>query len=183
MIEFVKSDHPEVILIKNKTYFDDRGYFHEIYRKNSFFNDGIDCEFVQDNHSFSKREVLRGLHYQSSFPQGKLLQVINGEIFDVAVDLRKSSSLFGSWVGIFLNAEDHASLWIPPGFAHGFYTLSESANLLYKTDEYYHPECDCSIRWNDPDLTIDWPLIDGRPPILSAKDAQAPLFETAQVFP
>lgn len=163
-------------------YEDDRGFFFESWNEAAFKEQtGPESRFVQDNHSGSKQGVLRGLHYQlQPHPQGKLVRAVVGSVFDVAVDVRRSSATFGEWVGVELNAENHKQLWVPPGFAHGFLALSEWAELLYKTTDYYAPECDRSIRWDDPDIGIEWPF-DGTP-ILSDKDAAAPLLRNAEVF-
>jgi dTDP-4-dehydrorhamnose 3,5-epimerase len=142
----------------------------------------ITTEFVQDNHSGSAQSVLRGLHYQIQRPQGKLVRAVSGEVFDVAVDLRRSSDTFGKWVGATLTAENKRQLWIPPGFAHGFYVLSDWADLLYKVTEYYSPEWDRVLRWDDPEIGIDWPLIDDAPPILSEKDAHGKSLRDAETF-
>ena len=172
---------PEVLVIEPKVFGDDRGFFFESFNARVFKQaTGLKCEFVQDNHSKSAQHVLRGLHYQIKQPQGKLVRVIQGEVFDVAVDLRKSSNTFGQWVGVHLSAENKKQLWVPEGFAHGFVVLSETAEFLYKTTDYYAPEYECSLLWNDPTLGIDWPL-DG-PPILAAKDATAKPLAEAECF-
>jgi dTDP-4-dehydrorhamnose 3,5-epimerase len=170
---------PDLILIEPDLHEDERGSFLQGYQKKEFAAAGIAAEFVQDNHSISKQGVLRGLHYQIRQPQGKLIYVISGTIHDVAVDLRRRSAHFGRCASIQLSAGDPSLLWIPPGCAHGFYVLSERAEVLYKTTEYYAPQWERTLLWNDPALGIDWPLVDGRPPILSAKDAQGkPLSES-----
>ncbi|PHJ60076.1 dTDP-4-dehydrorhamnose 3,5-epimerase [Nostoc linckia z18] len=172
---------PEVIQIEPKVFADDRGFFFEAYNQQKFTQEtGVSANFVQDNHSFSKQNVLRGLHYQIQQPQGKLVRVIAGTIFDVAVDIRKSSPTFGKWVGYELSAENKRLLWIPIGFAHGFLVLSETAEVLYKTTDYYAPQGDRTILWNDPDIAIDWPL--SAPPILSAKDEAGKSLKTAEIF-
>ncbi|MBD2683019.1 MULTISPECIES: dTDP-4-dehydrorhamnose 3,5-epimerase [Nostoc] len=172
---------PEVIQLEPKVFADDRGFFFEAYNQQKFTQEtGIAANFVQDNHSFSKQNVLRGLHYQIQQPQGKLVRAIAGTIFDVAVDIRKSSPTFGKWVGYELSAENKRLLWIPIGFAHGFLVLSETAEVLYKTTDYYAPQGDRTIVWNDPDLAIDWPL--NAPPILSAKDQAGKSLRTADIF-
>jgi dTDP-4-dehydrorhamnose 3,5-epimerase len=171
------------LLVLTPRYFrDERGFFTESYNKRAFAEAvGADFDFVQDNHSRSEKGVLRGLHYQlPPRAQGKLVRVVNGEIFDVAVDLRRSSLTFGRWFGILLSAEKGNQLWIPPGFAHGFLTLSESADVLYKASDYYDPACERSIIWNDPDIGIDWPPADRH--LLSAKDADAHRLEAAETF-
>ena len=173
---------PDVLLLEPKVHGDARGYFLESWNRRTFGQAvGRDVEFVQDNHSASARHVLRGLHYQVGRPQAKLVRVVEGEVFDVAVDLRRSSPTFGRWAGARLSAENHRMLWIPEGFAHGFLVLSERAQFLYKTSDYYAPEGDRGIRWNDPRIGIEWPL--AGEPQLSAKDAQAPLLEAADTFP
>lgn len=173
---------PDVLLIEPEVYGDERGFFMETYRRSWFQEAGLDLDFVQDNHSRSARGILRGLHYQIRRPQGKLVRVTQGEVFDVAVDLRRGSPSFGRWVGERLSGENRRMLWVPPGFAHGFYVLSESADFLYKCTDYYAPEHERCIRWDDPDLAIDWPLLAGRPPVVSAKDARGVRFVEAEVY-
>ncbi len=172
---------PEVIIIEPKVFGDDRGFFLESFNQQRF-NEVVGQEhlFVQDNHSCSARGVLRGLHYQIQNPQGKLVRVVAGEIFDVAVDVRRGSATFGRWVGELISAKDKKQIWVPAGFAHGFLVLSDTAEVLYKTTDYYYPEYERSIAWNDPSLKIDWPL--DCEPILSSKDARASFFEDAQVY-
>lgn len=161
---------PEVILLRPRVFSDHRGNFFESYNARAFRDaTGLDVSFVQDNHSYSKAQVLRGLHYQVKQAQGKLVRVISGAVFDVAVDLRRSSPSFGRWVGARLSAEDKDVLWVPPGFAHGFYVLSDGAEFLYKTTDYWAPEFERTLLWNDPTLGIAWPL--SGEPILNAKDA------------
>ena len=173
---------PEVLIIEPKVYGDDRGFFMESYNRREFRQvTGLEPDFVQDNHSRSVRNVLRGLHYQVRQAQGKLVRVVTGELYDVAVDLRKASPTFGRWVGFTLSAENRQMAWIPPGFAHGFLVLSESAEFLYKTTDYYAPEHEKTILWNDPDVGIAWPL--AAPPILSAKDWSGTKFRDADYFP
>lgn len=166
---------PGVFLIEPDVFGDDRGFFLELYRQPRYAQAGIGLTFVQDNHSRSSRGVLRGLHYQIGHPQGKLVTVISGEVFDVAVDVRRGSSTFGRSVSCILNASDHRQLYIPPGFAHGFYTISESADFLYKCTDIYRPEDEGGVLWSDPQLAIDWPA---KTPILSAKDAAFPMLAT-----
>ena len=173
---------PSVILITPDIFEDERGFFVESYQKERFAIAGISYEFVQDNHSKSMQGVLRGLHYQIKKPQGKLIRVVAGEIFDVAVDLRKASATFGQWVGAFLSAENKKQLWIPPGFAHGFYVVSRSSEVLYKATDYYAPEWERNILWNDPRIGIQWPLINGEQPNLSIKDANAIYLDKAEVY-
>lgn len=154
----------------------------ETYRTDLFSGMGITHAFVQDNHSGSQRGVLRGLHYQIQQPQGKLVRVIAGEIYDVAVDIRQSSATFGKWVGINLSAKNKLQLWLPPGFAHGFYVLSEWAEVVYKATDYYAPQYERSILWNDPDIGVEWPIQENYPPILSSKDTKATNLKSAEVF-
>jgi len=158
---------PGVLLIEPKVFGDSRGFFLESYHHQRYAEAGIAAVFVQDNHSRSSHGVLRGLHYQVRHPQGKLVSVVAGEVFDVAVDIRSGSPHFGKWFGCVLSAENHRQLWVPPGFAHGFCTLSETADFLYKCTDYYHPEDEGGVLWNDPDLAIAWPVAS---PALSAKD-------------
>ena len=170
---------PEVVLIEPKVFGDARGFFFESYNQRAFNEaTGTDFQFVQDNHSRSAKGVLRGLHYQLRQPQGKLVRVVQGAVFDVAVDIRKSSPTFGQWVGVELSADNHRQLWVPPGFAHGFLVLSESAEFLYKTTDYYAPQHERCIAWNDPTLAIAWPDM-GMAPTLSAKDAVGSAFVDA----
>jgi len=170
-MEFIPTILPDVIIIDPVVYGDERGFFMETYREPAFAAAGISTNFVQDNHSGSVQGTLRGLHYQIQQSQGKLVQVVSGEIFDVAVDLRRSSPTFGKWLGEVLSAENKRQLWIPPGFAHGFYVLSDWANVIYKVTDYYAPEWDRTLLWNDPDIRIAWPLVDGADLHISAKDS------------
>lgn len=174
---------PEVLLLTPRVFGDERGFFFESFNARVFAEaSGYRGEFVQDNHSRSVRGVLRGLHYQlPPGAQGKLVRVVHGEVFDVAVDIRRDSPTFGRWVGAHLSAENRRQLWMPPGFAHGFLTLSESAEFLYKTTDYYDPQLERSIAWNDPDLSIDWPAL-AEMPTVSAKDAQASSLRVAELF-
>lgn len=181
-MEFVQTKIPDVLLIKPKVIGDSRGFFLETYRENEFISAGLDHKFIQENHSSSQRGVLRGLHYQIKQTQGKLVRAIAGEIFDVAVDIRRSSPTFCQWVGMTLSAENKYQLWVPPGFAHGFYVLSEMAEITYKVTEYYAPEWDRSLLWNDPTLGVDWPLVDGVPLSLSSKDINGKPFAEADLF-
>jgi dTDP-4-dehydrorhamnose 3,5-epimerase len=161
---------PEVLIIEPKVFGDSRGFFFESFNQRAFNEaTGLDAEFVQDNHSRSAKGVLRGLHYQVQQPQGKLVRVVRGSVFDVAVDIRKSSPYFGRWVGVELTEENHRQLWVPPGFAHGFLVTSDTADFLYKTTDYYAPEFERCVAWNDPAIGIEWPL-GGMTPQLSAKD-------------
>lgn len=172
---------PEVLLIEPRVFGDARGFFFESFNKQQFQQaTGLDCDFVQDNHSRSAQHVLRGLHYQVKQPQGKLVRVVEGEVFDVAVDVRKNSPTFGLWVGEHLSAENKKMLWVPPGFAHGFVVLSEAAQFLYKTTDYYAPEHERCIVWNDPQINISWPVT--AEPLLSDKDKTGALLGDAEVF-
>ncbi|MCC4115370.1 dTDP-4-dehydrorhamnose 3,5-epimerase [Aromatoleum toluclasticum] len=172
---------PDVLLIEPKVFGDDRGFFFESFNAKVFEQaTGLKRDFVQDNHSKSSRNVLRGLHYQIRQPQGKLVRVVQGEVFDVAVDLRRSSNTFGKWVGVRLSAENKRQFWVPEGFAHGFLVLSETAEFVYKTTDYYAPEHERSLLWSDSSVNIDWP-IDGVPR-LAAKDAAAQALSVAEVF-
>jgi dTDP-4-dehydrorhamnose 3,5-epimerase len=168
---------PEVLVIEPKVFGDERGFFLESWNERAFAQAGIDARFVQDNHSRSARGVLRGLHYQLRHPQGKLMRVVAGRVFDVAVDIRRGSPNFGRWAGVMLDAAEHKLVWIPPGFAHGFCVLSDTADVLYKATDFYAPDDERAIAWNDPDIAVAWPL-DG-PPSLSAKDARAGLLRDA----
>ena len=174
---------PDVLLLEPTVHSDQRGFFFESYNQAVFERAlGRPVQFVQDNHSRSEQNVLRGLHYQVQQAQGKLVRVVQGEVFDVAVDLRRSSPTFGQWVGEYLSAQNKRQLWIPEGFAHGFLVLGDSAESLYKTTDYYAPEHERCIAWNDPQLAIAWPL-QGRTPVLSAKDAEGAAFKDATPFP
>ncbi len=174
---------PEVLLLEPAVHGDQRGFFVETWHQARYAAAGIDGPFVQDNHSRSVRHTLRGLHYQVRQPQGKLVRAAAGAIFDVAVDLRRSSPTFGRWLGVVLSDENHHQIWIPPGFAHGFYVLSASADLVYKCTAPYVAELDRALRWDDPKLGIRWPLADGATPLLSAKDAAAPGLRDVEVYP
>lgn len=176
------TDLPDVLILEPRVFEDDRGFFFESYNARAFAEaTGLDPRFVQDNHSRSLRGVLRGLHYQvPPHAQGKLVRAVSGRIWDVAVDLRRSSPTFGRWVGVELDDRSPRQLWVPPGFAHGFVVLSDFADVLYKTTDFYAPECDRSVLWNDPEIGIEWPL-DGEP-VLSPKDAGAPGLRDAEVF-
>lgn len=181
-MEFSPTQHPDVIQIQPKIFSDTRGFFMETYHIERFTKNGIPQAFVQDNHSASVRHTLRGLHYQVTHVQGKLVRAVIGEIFDVAVDLRRSSPHFGCWVGVHLSSENKTQLWIPPGFAHGFLVLTKTAEVLYKTTDIYDPKGERCIRWDDPDLAIDWPLPQGTAPLVSEKDASGSNFKQAEVF-
>ena len=181
-MQAIRTEIPDVLIFEPKVFGDSRGFFLESYNQRTFQEaTGWAPAFVQDNHSGSARNVLRGLHYQIQQPQGKLVRVVAGEVFDVAVDIRRSSPTFGKWVGAHLSAENKRQMWVPPGFAHGFLVLSEFAEFLYKTTDFYAPEHECCIRWDDPAIGIQWPL-QGEP-MLSGKDAQGVSLQQAQLFP
>ncbi|WP_456385361.1 dTDP-4-dehydrorhamnose 3,5-epimerase [Desulfolithobacter sp.] len=181
-MQVIATEIPEVLIIQPRVYGDERGFFFESFNQRRWEEKtGLATRFVQENHSRSTHNVLRGLHYQILQPQGKLVRVISGEVYDVAVDIRSSSPTFGRWVGIHLSAENKRQFWIPEGFAHGFVVLSEMAEFLYLTTDYYAPEHERAILWNDPDLAISWPHTGE--PILSEKDRNASLFRDAEVFP
>ncbi len=181
-MKVLETSIPDVLIIEPKVFGDERGFFYESFNAAAFeAATGLKRQFVQDNHSKSQRGVLRGLHYQIQQPQGKLVRVVAGEVFDVAVDLRKSSPSFGRWFGTHLSAQNQRQLWIPEGFAHGFVVLSESAEFLYKTTDYYAPEHERSLLWNDPELGIQWPFDEA--PQLSAKDQAGKLLRDAELFP
>jgi dTDP-4-dehydrorhamnose 3,5-epimerase len=179
-MQTVKTKLEGVLLVKPKVFSDDRGFFFESYSQKALAGSDIALPFVQDNHSRSGKNVLRGLHYQIRQPQGKLVRAVVGEIFDVAVDLRRDSATFGEWVGEILSAENKEMLWVPPGFAHGFLVLSEWAEVLYKATDYYAPQFERTIRWNDPEIGIDWPF--AGEPTLSAKDSQGARLRDAEVY-
>lgn len=180
-MKVISTKIPDVLIIEPKIFGDERGFFFESFNKKQFKAvTGIEKEFVQDNHSRSSKGVLRGLHYQIKQPQGKLVRVVSGEVFDVAVDLRKSSATFGLWTGVNLSADNKRQLWVPEGFAHGFVVLSDAAEFLYKTTDYYAPEYERCIHWNDAELGIDWQY-PGEPQV-SAKDAKGVAFKEAEVF-
>lgn len=180
-MRFTPTTIPAVILIEPKVFADERGFFLESYQKQRFAEAGIPFDFVQDNHSKSQQGVLRGLHYQIQQPQGKLVRVIAGEIFDVTVDIRKSSPTFGKWIGDYLSAENKKILWVPVGFAHGFIVTSPTAEVIYKTTDYYAPQWERTILWNDPTIKIDWHL-HGTSPILSTKDEAGKTLNEAETF-
>ena len=181
-MKYTRLDIPDVVLIEPNVFEDHRGFFMETFRDDDFKKNVSDLSFVQDNHSKSTQGILRGLHYQIKQPQGKLVRVISGKVFDVAVDLRNSSPTFGKWVGIMLSAENKLMFWVPPGFAHGFYVISPEAEFVYKCTDYYAPEYERSIKWNDPSINIQWPIIPGIIPLLSKKDENGIFFENAEVF-
>ena len=181
-MKFLSTEIKQVLIIEPKVYEDERGFFMETFRANLLAENGIPYQFIQDNHSGSKKNILRGLHYQIRHPQGKLVRAIRGEIFDVAVDLRRSSVTFGQWVGVTLSEVNKKMLWIPPGFAHGYYVLSDWAEIVYKATDYYAPESDRSIVWNDPDIAINWPIPSCTEPLLSEKDRLGKRLKEAEVF-
>jgi dTDP-4-dehydrorhamnose 3,5-epimerase len=181
-MQFIQTQITDVILIEPEVFEDDRGFFMETYQKEKFQTAGISYSFVQDNHSRSIKGTLRGLHYQIIHSQGKLVRVILGEVYDVAVDLRQSSPNFGKWVGCILSAQSKKQIWLPPGFAHGFYVLSDWAEVLYKATDFYNPESERSVLWNDPSINIEWPIIQGTQPILSKKDASAKTLDEAELY-
>jgi dTDP-4-dehydrorhamnose 3,5-epimerase len=182
-MEFFPTSLSGVVRIQPKAYGDDRGYFSETWQEKKFAAAGIEAHFVQDNHSHSIRHTLRGLHYQIQQPQGKLVRVVQGAAFDVAVDMRRSSATFGQWVGFELSAENQQMLWVPPGFAHGYLALSERVDFLYKCTDFYAPAHERAVRWDDPEVAVSWPLASGTAPLLSPKDAIAPLLKDAERFP
>lgn len=181
-MKVIQSELPEVLIIEPKVFGDERGFFYESFNAKSFAQaTGVSAQFVQDNHSRSQKGVLRGLHYQIENAQGKLVRVTHGRVLDIAVDIRRSSPHFGQWFGLTLSAENARQLWIPPGFAHGFVVLSDHAEFLYKTTDYYTPAAERCIRWDDPDLAIDWGL--NQAPTLSTKDQQGKRLKDADLFP
>ena len=181
-MKFISTAIPEVLILEPKVFGDERGFFMETYRAETFQSAGIAASFVQDNHSGSRQGTLRGLHYQIRQPQGKLLRVVAGEVYDVVVDIRRNSPTFGKWVSCTLSAQDRRQLWIPTGFANGFYVLSEWAEVVYKTTDYYAPQWERTILWNDPALGIAWPIRTDIPVLLSGKDAQGLPFNQAELF-
>lgn len=181
-MEVVPSRLPDVLVIRPDVFEDSRGFFMESWNQKAFEKAGIDATFVQDNHSSSVAHTVRGLHYQIEQAQGKLVRVVAGEVFDVVVDLRKSSPDFGQWAGELLSAENRKQLWIPPGFAHGFLVLSERADFEYKCTDYYAPEHERTLLWNDPDIGIEWPLLDREKPLLSGKDEAGVPLGDAEVY-
>ncbi len=174
---------PEVLIVEPKVFGDQRGWFTESYNAKDFANaTGLQVEFVQDNHSYSRQWTLRGMHYQLEHTQGKLVRVVAGSVFDVAVDLRKNSATYGQWAGEVLSADNHRQLWIPPGFAHGFLVLSDTAEFLYKTTNYYDPQSEVCLSWCDPTVKIDWPIPLGKQALLNAKDAAGLVWDAAPKF-
>jgi dTDP-4-dehydrorhamnose 3,5-epimerase len=181
-MKVIETNIPAVKILEPRVFGDDRGFFMETFQKEKMIAAGITKEFVQDNHSSSAQGILRGLHFQKEHTQGKLVRVTHGEVFDVAVDLRKDSSTYGHWAGVTLSAENKRMLWVPEGFAHGFYVTSKHAEFVYKCTDYYAPEYECSIIWDDPSLRISWPLINNTATSLSAKDKDGILFSEAGFF-
>jgi len=181
-MKIIATDIPDVKILEPAVYGDDRGFFMESWNKQTFGENNLPTEFVQDNHSRSARGILRGLHYQTENTQGKLVRVTSGAVFDVAVDLRKSSPTFGKWIGVELSETNHRMLWVPEQFAHGFYVLSEFADFIYKCTDVYSPAHEQSLAWDDSDVAIDWPLLEGAEPILSEKDANGLCFKDAPHF-
>jgi dTDP-4-dehydrorhamnose 3,5-epimerase len=182
-MQFEPTAIPDVLLIRPKVFGDARGFFLESWEARKFAAAGLDVQFVQDNHSRSERHTLRGLHYQIEQAQGKLVRVVVGTVFDVVVDIRRSSPHFGRWLGFTLSAQNQHMLWVPPGFAHGFLVLSESADFLYRVTDFWAPQHERAIRWDDPELAIEWPLPAGAAPLLSGKDASAARFSQAPCYP
>lgn len=181
-MNIIETAIPDVKILEPKVFGDDRGFFMETFREEWFKANVADVTFVQDNHSKSSQGILRGLHYQTEQTQGKLVRVTQGEVYDVAVDMRKDSPTFGKHVGVLLSAENKRQLWVPEGFAHGFYVTTESAEFVYKCTDYYAPQFEQSVLWNDPALDIQWPLVNGKPPLLSEKDKAGLLLVNAPVF-
>ena len=181
-MKYTKLNIPDVVLMAPQVFGDHRGFFMETFRSDEFNDNVQHTGFVQDNHSMSGKGILRGLHYQIKQPQGKLVRVIEGEVFDVAVDIRKSSPFLGQWAGAILSAENKHMLWVPPGFAHGFYVLSDTAQFIYKCTDYYAPEHERSILWSDKTININWPIPDGDMPVLSEKDEKGLSFKDAEVY-
>lgn len=181
-MKFIDTAISEVKIIEPQVFGDERGFFLETFRTTLFEENCGKCDFVQENHSKSAHGILRGLHYQTENTQGKLVRVVKGEVFDVAVDMRQESSTFGQWVGVLLSAENKRQLWVPEGFAHGFYVTSDEAEFVYKCTDYYNPNAEISVKWDDPSISIDWPLVNEKAPLLSAKDEAAYSFEIAPKF-
>ena len=181
-MKFIDTKIPDVKILEPAVFGDERGFFMETFRADEFAKYTGAKPFVQDNHSKSVQGILRGLHYQQTQTQGKLVRVVNGKVFDVAVDMREASATFGDWVGIELSAENKRQLWVPEGFAHGFYVMSESAEFVYKCTDLYHPQSEVSLKWDDATVGIEWPLVDGKPPSLSGKDETGLPFASAPKF-
>ncbi|MDF1643133.1 MAG: dTDP-4-dehydrorhamnose 3,5-epimerase [Pseudomonadales bacterium] len=182
-MKFTPSKIPDVVIIEPKVFGDQRGFFMETWSTRDFSEAGLDLNFVQDNHSGSTQGILRGLHYQIQNPQGKLVRVVRGEVYDVAVDMRRSSPTYGEWVGVTLSEQNRRMLWVPPGFAHGFYVTSAEAEFVYKCTDLYAPEHERSLLWNDPDLGIDWLIAADALPTLSEKDVNGTPFKQADSYP
>jgi dTDP-4-dehydrorhamnose 3,5-epimerase len=180
-MEITKTSIQDILIIHPKVFEDERGYFFEVFQAQKYTSFGLKASFIQDNQSGSKKGVLRGLHYQIQKPQGKLIRVINGEVFDVAVDIRKSSPTYGKWIGTVLSSDNKIQIWIPPGFAHGFYVTSDVGEIVYKTTEVYAPEFERTIIWSDPDIGIKWPL-SNVDPIISPKDANGKFLRDAEIY-
>lgn len=181
-MKFIETNIPDVKIIEPQVFGDERGFFMETFRTTLFNEHCGEREFVQENHSKSSHGILRGLHYQTENTQGKLVRVTKGEVFDVAVDMRESSETFGQWVGIVLSEDNKRQLWVPEGFAHGFYVMSEEAEFVYKCTDYYNPAAEASLKWNDPSVNVEWPLVNGAAPLLSAKDEAGICFKDAVKF-
>lgn len=181
-MKIIPTNIPDVLILEPQVFGDARGFFLETWNAKTFAERGLNLNFVQDNHSRSSQGILRGMHYQIKHPQGKLVRVTSGMVFDVAVDLRQASPTFGQWAGAELSADNHRMLWVPPGFAHGFYVMSEAADFLYKCTDFYAPEYDRSLHWNDPTVGIEWPLVNGTEPTISAKDAAGKSWQEADKF-
>jgi dTDP-4-dehydrorhamnose 3,5-epimerase len=182
-MQFEPTRLPEVVLIKPRVFGDERGFFFETWQQRTFDSAGISATFVQDNHSRSTLHTLRGLHFQIKQPQGKLVRVTRGEAYDVAVDIRRGSPRFGQWVGVHLSEANHHMLWVPPGFAHGYLALSESIDFIYKCTDFYAPQHERAIRWDDPAIGVQWPLPTGASPVLSGKDSAAPPLRDVETYP
>jgi dTDP-4-dehydrorhamnose 3,5-epimerase len=182
-VQFEPTGLPEVVLITPRLFPDARGFFFERWQQRRFAAAGIDVRFVQDNHSHSVRHTLRGLHFQIQQPQGKLVYVVRGEVFDVAVDIRRSSPRFGQWIGVLLSEHNHQMLWVPAGFAHGYLALTDEIDVLYNCTDFYAPQFERTIRWDDAQIGVQWPLPAGVAPTLSEKDASAPLLKDAESYP
>jgi len=178
-MQIITTPIPDVLVLEPRVFGDERGFFFESWNQREFARLGLPAHFVQDNHSKSARGILRGLHYQTQQVQGKLVRVVAGEVFDVAVDMRRDSPTLGRWAGALLSAANRRMMWIPPGFAHGFYVTADSAEFVYKCTDFYAPEHEVALRWDDPAIGIPWPLVDGQPPLLSAKDAAGLSFAEA----
>jgi dTDP-4-dehydrorhamnose 3,5-epimerase len=182
-MKYIETEIADVKVLEPQVFGDDRGFFMETFRLDEFSRQcGSEIKFVQDNHSKSKQGILRGLHYQSKHTQGKLVRVTQGEVYDVAVDMRKNTKTFGQYVGVILSEENKRQVWVPEGFAHGFYVMSEYAEFVYKCTDYYSPEHEVSLKWDDPSINIDWPLVDGKQPLLSDKDKNGLSFSEAPHF-